>query len=81
MLISDMNRRIIQLTNDKYQSIVLVGLGNDCADTKDATVVANILKDLISAVKINAASVTVASICPKGDPEIHYFLDNANIVV
>ena len=61
----------MQLTNNKYR-IVLVGAGgNDCSDTKDATVVANSFKDLISASELKAASVTVASICPRGDLEIN----------
>ena len=52
--------------------------GNDCSDTKDATVVANSFKDLISAAKLKVASVIVASICPRGDPEIQDCIDNVN---
>jgi len=66
-----MTREVVQLTNDKYRIIVLVGGVNHCSDTKDATVVANSFKDLISASELKAASVTVASICPRGDLEIN----------
>ena len=55
--------------------------GNDCSDTKDATVVANSFKDLISAAKLKAVSLTVACICPLGDPEIQDCIDNANTAV
>ena len=66
-----MTREVVKLTNEKYRSIVLVGWGNDCSDTKDATVVANGFKDLISAAKLKAASMTVAIICPRGDLGLH----------
>ena len=71
--ISDMTREVVQLTNDQYQNIVLVGGGNDCSDTKDATIVINCFKNLISAAKLKAASVTVASIC-----QTQCSIDNVN---
>ena len=74
--ISDMTRKVVQLKNDKYRSNVLVCGNNDCSDTKDATVLENSFKDVISAAKLKAASVTVASIC-----QTQCSIDNVNTPV
>ena len=38
----------------------------------------NSFKDLISAAKLKVAPMIVASICPRGDPEIQDCIDNVN---
>ena len=38
-------------------------------------------KDLISAAKLKAASVTVASICTRGDPKIQDYIGDVNITI
>jgi len=76
-----MTREVAQLTNNKYQNVVLVGAGNVCSDTKDDTIVINSFKNLISAAKLKHASVKVASICPRGDPEIPDYIDNVDTAV
>ena len=79
--VSDLTKEVSLLPTDKYCNIVLVGGGNDCSNTKDATSVVNSFKDVISAAKLKAASVTVASVCPRGDPEVQSCSDNVNAAV
>jgi len=79
--IIDMTREVVQLTNDKYRRIVLVGEGNVCSDTKEATVVANNFKYLFITVKLKAVSVTVARIFRRGDRELQGCNDDVNTAV
>ena len=76
-----MTREVAQLTNNKYQNVVLVGADNVCSDTKDATIVINSFNNLIRVDKLKPASVTVASIYPRGDPEIPDYIDNVDTAV
>ena len=76
-----MTREVVQLTNDKYRRIVLVGEGNVCSDTKEATVVANNFKYLFITVKLKAVSVTVARMFRRGDREFQGCNDDVNTAV
>lgn len=79
--ISDLIDELKCLPDGKYSHIILVGGGNDSSDTKDPAAVVNSFKDMISAAKAKTASVAVASVCPRGDPEVQECINNVNAAV
>ena len=58
-----------KLQTNHYDKIVVVGGGNDCADSSDTITTVNKFKELIVAAKQKANSVTIASICPRQTPD------------
>ena len=66
--VSNLLSEVEKLQTNHYDKIVVVGGGNDCADSSDTITTVNKFKELIVAAK-KANSVTIASICSRQAPD------------
>jgi hypothetical protein len=77
--LAELKETVRTLSNDKpCDRLVIVGGGNDCSDNTDTTALVNSFKDLIETAKSKANTVTVASICPRGDQTTQDRVDLVN---
>ena len=67
-----------QDTTDVCDRTVIVGDGNDCETSQNVPELVAKYKDLITAAKSTARSVTVASICPRGPEKTQECIDSVN---